>query len=135
MFAAGSASRPGLGSRAGGGRVGGVGGSLAGRKGRLGVGTRGAARQAAFGPPLGARPASSELRFPGKKPLFWPERGKWATSCPGLRGALLRGPTRPLPFRAGVPRFGAEVSCFAREPNGPGAGKEWETKYWSGGAV
>lgn len=143
MFKEGSASRPGLGSRAPGLAVAaravmGVhraqAGLLRGRRKRPVVSGLGIVSRV---PVSGVRPASSELRFPGKKPLFWAEVGEVRTrlGCCFLPGFLrdaawgAEGPPALRLFELGLCRSRAVVLFCARAKRARGAGKEWETKY------
>ena len=89
----------------------------------------------------GVRSASSELRFPGKKPLFCPEgggklgRGEAAASCPCPRGALLgaRRARAPSAF-LNLVSFGLGQSYyFAWEQNGLGRGRGRNGRQSTGG--
>ena len=85
LFTAGSASRPGRGSRA---RLVLLGWGHGWRRGSTKLGQVPSEEEGSASLLLtwrspaksrlvcGARPASAELRFPGKKPLFWPEWGE-----------------------------------------------------------
>lgn len=143
MFTATSVSRCGLGAARGG--LGAVGVRVArGAPRARGRPARGLRRLAASNLGSVARRVSlgprarlaSELRFPGKKPLFWPKGGSWDRAGRPLPAPASEG--RSCGARRALPalrlfELGLRLrSCFAREQQCRGAGKEWKTKYRSG---